>query len=408
MTEQTLFRKFVSSLLLAGLLLASTLTQAARLNDIRVFNAPDYTRVVLDLDEAPKFKKFWERNPPRLVVDLSGFELGGVKAIEASKTGPYLNKIRVGRPYKGKNVSRVVLELTQDIKVKYQILPPIQNYQHRLVLDIYPKVPAKNTTKSTASSSTTKAPVSGSASQPSSRAQDNTFLIAIDPGHGGEDSGARGRRTKEKDVVLQIARRLQKKVNAQKGMRAILTRKGDYFISLRKRTQIAREAGADVFISIHADGFTKNSARGSSVYSLSLRGASSERARVLADKENAADLVGGVDISAQSDTMAFTLLDLTMNATNNDSIIFARSVFKELKKIGKTHSNAAETAGFVVLKSPATPSILVETAFITNRAEEKLLRSARYQEKLANAILLGARRYYKEDFKYYKNIPNAN
>ena len=212
----------------------------------------------------------------------------------------------------------------------------------------------------------------------------------------------------EKDVVLQIARRLQKKVNAQKGMRAILTRKGDYFISLRKRTQIAREAGADVFISVHADGFTKNSARGSSVYSLSLRGASSERARVLADKENAADLVGGVDISAQSDTMAFTLLDLTMNATNNDSIIFARSVFRELKKIGKTHSNAAETAGFVVLKSPAIPSILVETAFITNRAEEKLLRSASYQEKLANAILLGTRRYYKEDFKYYKNIPNAN
>jgi len=406
MTEQILFRKFVSSLMLAVLLLASTLTQAARLNDIRVWNAPDYTRIVLDLDATPKFKQFWVANPSRYVVDLPGFSLGAVKNIEAAKTGPYLKRIRVGTPKK--NVSRVVLELAQEVKVKYQVLPPVQNYKHRLVLDIYPKNPASGAKKSTAPRSTAKAPVPGSAAHSAARKQDNTFVIAIDPGHGGEDSGARGRRSMEKDVVLQIARRLQKKVNAQKGMRAILTRKGDYFISLRKRTQIAREAGADVFISVHADGFTKNSARGSSVYSLSLRGASSERARVLADKENAADLVGGVDISAQSDTMAFTLLDLTMNATNNDSIIFARSVFRELKKIGKTHSNAAETAGFVVLKSPAIPSILVETAFITNRAEEKLLRSASYQEKLANAILLGTRRYYKEDFKYYKNIPNAN
>lgn len=405
MTEQILFRKFVSGLMLAALLLASTLTQAARLNDIRVWNAPDYTRIVLDLDTAPKFKQFWVANPARYVVDLPGFSLGAVQNIDAVKTGPYLKRVRVGTPKK--NVARVVLELAQEVKVKYQVLPPVQNYMHRLVLDVYPKKPAAGN-KPAVKHSTAKSSGSASSPRPPSRANDNTFVVAIDPGHGGEDSGARGRRSKEKDVVLQIAKRLQKKINAQKGMRAILTRKGDYFISLRKRTEIAREAGADVFISIHADAFTKKSARGSSVYSLSLRGASSERARVLADKENAADLVGGVDISGESDTMAFTLLDLTMNATNNDSIIFARSVYKELKKIGKTHSNAAETAGFVVLKSPAIPSILVETAFISNPAEEKLLRSARYQEKLANAILLGTRRYYQEDFKYYKNISGAN
>ena len=222
------------------------------------------------------------------------------------------------------------------------------------------------------------------------------IVIAIDPGHGGEDPGAIGRRTKEKTVALQIARRLAKKVNAQKGMKAVLTRKGDYFVSLRKRTRIAREAGADLFVSIHADAFKNSKARGSSVYALSLRGASSEEARWLADKENSADLAGGVNISERDDSVAKVLLSLSMDSTQHESILLASSVLGELKKIGKVHFPNVEKAGFVVLKSPDIPSILIETAYITNKTEEKLLRSPSHQEKLANAILTGARKYLRE------------
>lgn len=403
MIKQIQFKKLLIGLVSAGLLLLSQLVDAARLNEIRVWNAPDHTRIVLDLDQMPKFRDFRVASPSRYVVDLPGFTLGAVKSIGAEKSGPYLNGIRVGMPDAGK--ARLVLDLNQEVKVKTLLLAPVQNFKHRLVLDVYPKTPgavAKSPAKTTQTAKATPAkPVPGKAipAKPT-RTGSKLFIVAIDAGHGGEDSGARGRRTREKDVVLQVAKRLQKKINAQKGMKAILTRKGDYFVSLRDRTQNARKAGAKLFISIHADGFKNNSARGSSVYALSLRGATSETARWLANKENSADLAGGVNISTRDNDLARTLLDLSMTGTQNESIVFAKSVFNELKKIGKTHSNSVEKAGFVVLKSPDIPSILVETAFITNPKEEKLLRSAAYQEKLANAILIGAKKYMKSSTYY--------
>lgn len=407
MNKQIQFKKLLISLMTSGLLLLSQLADAARLNEIRVWNAPDHTRIVLDLDQLPKFRNFRVANPSRYVVDLPGFTLGAVKTIGAEKSGPYLNGIRVGMPDTGK--ARLVLDLNQEVKVKTLLLAPVQNFKHRLVLDVYPKnpgavtkAPAKRSPKATQTAKATPPKSASGKTMPAKQPKTTSkaFIVAIDAGHGGEDSGARGRRTREKDVVLQIAKRLQKKINAQKGMKAVLTRKGDYFISLRDRTRNARKAGAKLFISIHADGFKNNSARGSSVYALSLRGATSETARWLANKENAADLAGGVNISTRDNDLARTLLDLSMTGTQNESIVFGKSVFNELRKIGKTHSNSVEKAGFVVLKSPDIPSILVETAFITNPKEEKLLRSAAYQEKLANAILIGAKKYMKNSTYY--------
>ncbi len=401
MTKPRLFVNALSYLSHVGLLLVLLMlpaAEAARLNDIRVWHAPDHTRIVMDLDQAPKFKHFYLAKPARFVVDLPGFGLG-TRAPEQAKSGPYLKGIRIGQP--NPTTSRMVLDLKEDVTIKPLLLAPVPGFGHRLVLDVFPKQVTTKTVSSKPAPQAAKpnAPLTASTtSAPKSPARparkvDDTMIIAIDAGHGGEDSGARGRATNEKDIALQIARRLQKKINAQKGMKAVLTRRGDYFVSLRKRTEIAREAGADLFISIHADGFKNDKARGSSVYALSLRGASSETARWLADKENSADLAGGVNISARDDTLAKVLLSLAMQSTQNESIPFASSVLRELKKIGKVHNPAVEKAGFVVLKSPDIPSILVETAYITNRHEEKLLRSASHQEKLANAILIGTKKY---------------
>lgn len=407
MTERRLFLNYLTRLGGFGLLMAMLLMQpaeAARLNDIRVWHAPDHTRIVMDLDQIPKFKHFYLANPPRFVVDLPGFGLG-TRAPDKAKSGPYLNAIRIGQP--NATTARIVLDLKENVSIKTLLLAPVPGYQHRLVLDIYPKASASSKGKTQAPKGPLIAPVIKTApktpTQPVRKA-DGTIIIAIDAGHGGEDSGARGRRTKEKDIALQIAKRLQKKINAQKGMKAILTRKGDYFVSLRNRTRIAREAGADLLISIHADAFKNSKARGSSVYALSLKGASSETARWLADKENSADLAGGVNISERDDTLAKVLLSLAMQSTQNESIPFASSVLNELKKIGRVHNSSVEKAGFVVLKSPDIPSILIETAYITNRDEEKLLRSARHQEKLANAILIGTKKYLKGSSYHTANI----
>jgi N-acetylmuramoyl-L-alanine amidase len=394
-------------LLSIAIALTVSIADAARLNDIRVWHAPDRTRIVLDLDQAPKFKTFYLANPARFVIDLPGFGLS-TRAPEQAKSGPYLSGIRIGRP--DKKTARMVLDLKQDVKIKPSLLAPVPGYGHRLVLDIIPRNPTRKTAASSATkqirtgqnltkksaqpvkSTTAKKPISPT--KPARR-NDNTIVVAIDAGHGGEDTGALGRRSKEKVIALQIAKRLQKKINAQKGMRAVLTRKGDYFLSLRNRTRIAREANADLFISIHADAFKNSKARGSSVYALSLRGASSETARWLADKENSADLAGGVNISARDDNLAKVLLSLAMDSTQQESYLFASSVLTEMKRVGKAHSPAVEKAGFVVLKSPDIPSILIETAYITNRNEEKLLNSASHQEKLANAILMGAKKYLR-------------
>ena len=398
MTERRVFLRIFSFASLALFLLVSQSSLAARLNDIRIWHAPDRSRIVLDLDQAPQFKQFYLANPARFVVDLPGFSLG-TRAPDKADSGPYLNGIRIGRPDAA--TARVVLDLKEEVTIKPLLLAPVAEYGHRLVLDVYPKVPVKTTVtdQSSAPNKPLVAPKSGEPSAPTAkppRQPDDTIVIAIDAGHGGEDSGARGRRTHEKTVVLQIAKRVHKKINAQPGMRAVLTRKGDYFVSLRDRTAAAREAGADLFISIHADGFKNAKARGSSVYALSLRGASSEEARWLADKENAADLAGGVSIAARDDSVAKVLLSLSMDKTLDESYVFADAVLGELRKVGKVHNASVGKAGFVVLKSPDIPSILVETAYITNPTEENLLRSASHQEKLANAILIGAKKYLSQ------------
>jgi len=222
------------------------------------------------------------------------------------------------------------------------------------------------------------------------------IIVAIDAGHGGEDPGATGRRgTREKDIVLQIARKLRELINKKPGMKAVMIRNGDYYISLRGRTKKARKANADIFISIHADAFKNTKAHGSSVFILSSRGASSEAAKWLAKKENQADLVGGVSLDDKDDMLAKLLLDLSQTATIEASNSVASRVMKGLKKVGKTHKNSVERAGFAVLKSPDIPSLLVETGFISNPKEEKLLKSAAYQKKMAQAILNGVDGYFK-------------
>ncbi len=399
MTERRLLFKLITGIGLSFsmlvLMLVTQIAEAARLNDIRVWHAPDRTRIVMDLDQAPKFKHFYLADPARFVLDLPGFGLS-TRAPEKTKSGPYLKGIRIGQP--DANTARIVLDLKEDVKINTLLLAPVPGFGHRLVLDIYPKTSAQRGVSSQATVQVPNGSVPKETSKipKSAKKTDGTFIIAIDAGHGGEDTGARGRRTREKTIALQIAKRLQKKINAQKGMKAILTRKGDYFLSLRDRTRIAREAGADLFVSVHADAFKNSKARGSSVYALSLSGASSETARWLADKENSADLAGGVNISERDDSVAKVLLSLSMGSTQHESILFASSVLNELKKIGKVHKPTVEKAGFVVLKSPDIPSILVETAYITNRTEEKLLQSASHQEKLANAILIGAKKYLKD------------
>jgi N-acetylmuramoyl-L-alanine amidase len=221
-------------------------------------------------------------------------------------------------------------------------------------------------------------------------------MVVVDPGHGGRDPGAVGqRRTREKDVVLNISKKLHDRINAVPGMRAVLTRKGDYYISLRGRIGIARKLHADLFVSVHADAVTRRSARGSSVYALSQRGATSETARLLADKENASDLVGGVTLSDKDDLLAEVLIDLSVTKTISESLTFGGDILRQLKRIGPVHSQRVEQAAFVVLKSPDIPSVLVETAYISNPQEEKLLRSDRHQNKIADAILSGIRAYLK-------------
>lgn len=364
----------------------SPLVLGANLNEIRTWNSPERTRIVLDLDQKPVIKTLELKNPSRYVIDLKGFNLNP-SALKNTRIGSYIKGIRTGVP--ARNTARVVLDLNQKVRIKTLVLAPVQNYQYRLVIDIYPY--QSSATGNIISSSPSIQPTS---TRPSAKSQKNQpFIIAIDAGHGGEDSGARGKRSHEKKIVLQIAKRLQQKINAQRGMKAILTRKSDYYVTLRQRTELARKAGANLFISIHADGFKNPRARGSSVYALSLRGASSETARWLANKENTADLVGGANIASKDDSVAEVILNLSMDTTLHESITFASSVLKQLKRIGKVHNSSVEKAGFVVLKSPDIPSILVETAFITNPNEERLLRSAKHQDKLASAILKGTQQY---------------
>ncbi|MEW5904387.1 MAG: N-acetylmuramoyl-L-alanine amidase [Pseudomonadota bacterium] len=404
-----MFRRFITLLLLA--LLSIPCAQAETgITSARIWPAQDYTRLTLESKSALRHNLFTLSNPERLVIDLEGIEVNAVLNALASKVSnddPYISSLRVGRFKPG--VVRLVLDLKAQVKPQLFNLKPVGEYGHRLVLDIYPAVPS-DPLMALVENKLAPEPASENASPPSSpvpeavsptttfpEMRNRILVVAVDAGHGGEDPGAIGRRgTREKDVTLAIARKLRQQIDATPGMKAVMIRDGDYFIPLMGRVEKARRAHADLFISIHADAFIKAHARGSSVFALSERGATSASANWLAKKENEADLIGGVNLAVKDPYLARTLLDLSQTATISDSMKLAKHVLNQLGEINSLHRGRVEQAGFAVLKSPDIPSILVETAFISNPTEEKRLRDEAYQDKMADAILSGVKRYFAQ------------
>jgi N-acetylmuramoyl-L-alanine amidase len=371
---------------LALLILSGSLVNAAEVSALRYWTAPDHTRLVFDVTSAVSHKIFLMSNPQRLVIDLKGAALK-TSLSQPEKSHPLLSKIRAAK--RGGSNLRVVLDLKVAVQPKTFLLKPNKDYGNRLVIDLY----SQKTTVSSAKKF--KTAVKPKRVKPS---QLRDLVIAIDAGHGGEDPGARGPRgVREKDVVFAIAKKLQMLIKKEPSMRPVMVRSGDYYVGLRDRMKKAREAKADLFISIHADAFRDSSVRGASVYTLSRRGATSEAARWLAKSENAADLVGGVSLGDKDDLLASVLLDLSQSATQDASKKVANEVLKKLKGNGKLHKRHVQQAGFLVLKSPDIPSILVETAFISNPQEERNLKSGRYQTKLAKSILSGVRNFFAKN-----------
>jgi N-acetylmuramoyl-L-alanine amidase len=399
---------------------------------MRVWPATDYTRVTIETRAPLKHTLQTLQEPDRLVLDVEGIDLPDLPSDLATRFAgdPLVKGVRTGRFKPG--IVRIVLDLNGAVKPQAFALKPVGEYGHRLVLDIYPATPADPianlvreaaspredaaaAASPAASSAATPAPAAppavarapepatpsratkddrGTARQPFQR----TITVVIDAGHGGEDPGARGPSgSLEKHVTLAIAQRLKAMIDAEPGMRAVLTRDGDYFVPLQARVDKARKVRADLFVSVHADAFVLPHARGSSVFALSERGATSTAARWLAKRENDADLIGGVNIAVKDRHLAQTLLDLSQTATITDSLKLGRAVLAELGGINRLHKNYVEQAGFAVLKAPDIPSILVETAFISNPDEEKRLRDTAYQDKMARAILVGVKRYFAKN-----------
>ena len=398
-------------------LLVTPLAQAARgkpvnpsVLAVRVWPAADYTRVTLESDAAVKFSQFTVKNPERLVVDLEGVELNGVlEGLSGKIAGddPYIKLLRAGRFKPG--VIRLVMELKTEVAPQVFVLAPVGEYGHRLVLDVYPAnapdpLLALIDKKEWQQLPLDDKPANAAESQQAAAEQkrsgkpvvDRMVTITLDPGHGGEDPGAVGRGgSHEKNVTLAVARRLKAKINAEPNMRAVMTRDSDFFVPLHMRVQKARRVQSDLFVSIHADAFIKPDARGASVFVLSENGASSSAARWLANKENSADLIGGVNFGVKDPMLARTLLDLSQTATINDSLKLGKAVLGELGSVGNLHKAHVEQAGFAVLKAPDIPSILVETAFISNPEEERRLNDEAYQDKIAEAVMSGIRKYFK-------------
>lgn len=402
----------------------SPLSHAAQILAVRVWPAEDYTRVTLENDSNLKTSHFIVKNPERLVVDIEGIDLnpalqGLVAKIQSND--PYIKQVRVGqnRP----KVVRLVFDLKEEIKPQVFTLAPAGAYQHRLIFDLYPVNPpdliAALIEKSEWSKGSTEVKPSVLEAKPKppdpqlARVDPKEeklpqltrmITIALDPGHGGEDPGAIGRSgSREKDVVLAIAKRLKSKLEEQPNMRVLLTRDADYFVPLHVRVQKARKVQADLFVSIHADAWIEPTAHGSSVFALSEKGASSTAARWLANKENAADLIGGVNIKSQDKQLASVLLDLSTTAQINDSMKLAKAVLGEIGGINRLHKGAVEQAGFAVLKAPDIPSILIETAFISNPEEEAKLTDENYQNQMADAVLKGIKKYFSKNPPLAKN-----
>lgn len=348
--------------------------------NVRIWAAPDSTRVVFDVSGPVEHEITFVSDPFRAVVDIRNASAPAALAQPLSHD-KFVQRIRSARQ---QGDLRVVLDLKKFSTTKSFQLPPNQHYGHRLVVDIFDSQAEQE--------ALTFVPEQEG---PADLTRD--VIIAIDAGHGGDDPGARGPKgTWEKDVVLGVARRLADVINREQGFRALLTREGDYFLPLRKRMDLARRHRADLFLSIHADAFRDSRVRGSSVYVLSQRGASSEHARWLAEQENASDLIGGVNLDNKDDVLASVLLDLSQTASLEASIDVAERVLQGLKQIGSLHKRRVESATFAVLKSPDIPSILVETAYISNPDEERRLRTSDYQQRIAGAILDGLRGYFTD------------
>lgn len=358
-------RKFqlFSALALCAMVSISIDVRASEIKDIRIWNAPQRTRIVFDVSAPSKFTTTMLRKPERISIDIDGVREIFLPGKHLS-LGQYMKSVRVGQ-HPGK--VRYVLDLKRRVKLNAFALPPNATYGHRIVVDL------EDAERSAAADPVAK--------------PDGKYVVVIDPGHGGEDPGAIGaNRTLEKKVVLSISKLLAQEINRVPGMKALLTRDRDYYISLRKRIDIARRHNANVFVSIHADAFTKRSAHGISVFGLSNRGASSEAARILADKENASDRLGGVQLNTEDDQLLEVQIDMISDKKRERSDNLGNRMLGELKHVGRLHGARVEHAGFAVLKSPAIPSILVETGFISNPKEERSLNSRQYQKRLAVAI----------------------
>jgi N-acetylmuramoyl-L-alanine amidase len=362
---------------MAGLVYAGT----ARLDAVRVKDLDDRTRVVLDLSDDVAHRVFSLSDPERVVIDLDRIR-SGLERRRREVAGDSLLGLRTG--IRSRSGLRVVLDLSSAARVEYFPLDPSGSRGERIVVDLFP-TDGKTTVQATQVSAPPKPPAAQAADE---------FVVAIDAGHGGRDPGAIGPKgTREKDITLLIARRLRDLVNAEPGMRGVLTRGGDGYLRLRQRMDVARSEGADLFISIHADSFRDKRARGSSVYVVSKRGASSEAARWLAVRENEADLAGGATLDGVDKDIQSVVLNMLQDHTMGDSLRAANSVLKHLKTVGKVHKRRVERAGFVVLKSPDIPSVLVEVAFLSNPDEERKLRDSKHQKRLANSIMGGIREY---------------
>ena len=394
-------------------LIAMPVLASVKVNEVRYTVAPDTSRLVLDLSSSPSYKVFTLPNPTRVVIDLDNARLRSALP-NVNLSGSLVRAVRSGIR-RGRDL-RLVLDVSGKVATKSFVLQPASGNQgYRLVVDIQSGATAPvvaPVVKAVAAPVAQRAPVELKpvvVAHAPSESHLRDVVVAIDAGHGGIDPGAHGPHgVKEKNVTLAIARQLQKLLSVEPGIKPVMIRDGDYFVPLRKRVVKAREAKADLMISIHADAIDDRSVKGSSVYVLSDRGASSEAARWLAEKENAADLVGGVSLDDKDDVLKSVLLDLSQTATIEASDRAGNKVLNELGTVGRLHRHHIEHAGFVVLKAPDIPSMLIETAFISNPQEERKLKSPGYQKQLAEAIVEGVRDYFQENAPPGTKIALAN
>jgi len=376
-------RSNAAALLLSVALFVSSSLSATELSALRIWDSPEYTRAVFEISDPADYKVFHLDNPERIVVDVKRGSLakGVANGLSGGGGKSLVKSVRSGKP--DNDTLRIVLDLGAKARPKSFLLAPAEHYSHRLVVDLFPNEKAPE-------------PQAKVAQKKASNAEARNVLIAIDAGHGGEDPGAIGaNREHEKNITLAVARALKGAIEHEPGMSAFLVRDGDYFIPLKRRYEIAREKKADLFVSIHADASEDGGGTGASVFMLSRKGASSQAARMLAQRANQSDLVGGVSLDDRDSSLAAVLLDLSQGATLAASDQVANQVLASLKQVGAVHKRDVQRANFVVLRAPDVPSILVETAYITNPEDAKKLRDPQYRDSLADAMLEGVRNYFR-------------